>query len=78
MVTVVITIVTCVYVGECAVCRETNVQKCQCGRHSEVRPCGGAAWQCTEVIPTGALLVHHFPSKKRYDPLLFLQYLYIL
>ena len=39
-----------VCIGECAVCRETTLQKCRCGRHSELRPCGDATWSCTEVI----------------------------
>ena len=42
-------------VGECAVCRETTLQKCRCGRHSELRPCGGDTWCCTEVITSFAL-----------------------
>jgi len=38
-----------VCVGECAVCRETALQKCRCGRYSELRPCGDSIWSCTEV-----------------------------
>ena len=39
-----------VCIGECAVCHETTLQKCRCGRHSELRPCGDDTWSCTEVI----------------------------
>ena len=38
-----------VFVGECADCRENVMQKCRCGRHSDLRPCGDVSWHCAEA-----------------------------